>query len=393
MTEKKTSSATNALVWFGAAVSIAEVLTGSLLAPLGLAKGLAAILLGHAVGCVLLYLTGLIGARTGMSAMETVRRSFGHGGALFFAGLNVLQLIGWTAVMIAGAASAAGGVADIGGSWKWCFLIGAGILAWVFIGGKECGPLNYVVMGALFLLTIFLSLTVFRGTQGLTAGGDAISFGAAVELSAAMPISWLPLISDYTRRAEKPVAASLASSAAYFFTSSWMFLIGLGAALYAGGGDIAAIMAHAGSGAAALIIILLSTVTTTYLDALSAGISSTSISQKLREKPMAVIACIVGTLLAAFTPIERFQDFLYLIGSVFAPMAAIQIADYFVLRENFDEQYIEWPNLILWAVGFLLYRAFLSVDFPLGNTFPVMLIVFGLRVGIGALQRRKCRAS
>ena len=41
---KKTSSFQNSLIWFGAAVSIAEILTGTYFAPLGFTKGLLAIL-------------------------------------------------------------------------------------------------------------------------------------------------------------------------------------------------------------------------------------------------------------------------------------------------------------------------------------------------------------
>mgnify|MGYP006877872249 CR=1 FL=1 len=36
---KKTSSFQNGLIWFGAAVSIAEILTGTYFAPLGFTKG------------------------------------------------------------------------------------------------------------------------------------------------------------------------------------------------------------------------------------------------------------------------------------------------------------------------------------------------------------------
>ncbi|HEY5575547.1 MAG TPA: putative hydroxymethylpyrimidine transporter CytX, partial [Clostridiaceae bacterium] len=38
------------LLWAGAAISIAEIYTGGIIAPLGLAKGLTAILLGHLIG-------------------------------------------------------------------------------------------------------------------------------------------------------------------------------------------------------------------------------------------------------------------------------------------------------------------------------------------------------
>ena len=56
--EKKTSLFDNGLIWFGAGVSLAEILTGTYFSTLGFGRGLAAILLGHVIGCVLLFLAG-----------------------------------------------------------------------------------------------------------------------------------------------------------------------------------------------------------------------------------------------------------------------------------------------------------------------------------------------
>ena len=53
--EKKTSLFDNGLIWFGAGVSLAEILTGTYFSTLGFGRGLAAILLGHVIGCVLLF--------------------------------------------------------------------------------------------------------------------------------------------------------------------------------------------------------------------------------------------------------------------------------------------------------------------------------------------------
>ena len=77
MEKKGTSVFENGLIWFGAAVSIAEILTGTYLAPLGFGKGLAAILLGHVIGCLMMFLAGMIGGKMRKSAMETVKMSFG----------------------------------------------------------------------------------------------------------------------------------------------------------------------------------------------------------------------------------------------------------------------------------------------------------------------------
>ena len=60
MNKKRTSVFSNGLIWFGAGVSIAEILTGTYLAPLGFGKGLAAIVLGHLIGCLILFFAGVI---------------------------------------------------------------------------------------------------------------------------------------------------------------------------------------------------------------------------------------------------------------------------------------------------------------------------------------------
>ena len=88
MQDKRTSVFENGLIWFGAAVSIAEILTGTYFAPLGFQKGLLAIVIGHIIGCVMLFFAGLIGGTVRKSAMETAKMSFGSKGALLFTVLS-----------------------------------------------------------------------------------------------------------------------------------------------------------------------------------------------------------------------------------------------------------------------------------------------------------------
>ena len=373
MSENKTSVFSNGLLWFGAGISIAEILTGMLLAPLGLAKGLLAILIGHVIGGGVMFGAGLIGGRTGKSAMETVAISFGHQGARLFAGLNVIQLIGWTAVMIASAAAAANTLSGMGSS-VWSVIIGAFIALWIVLGLKNLGKVNVVVIAALLLLTLVLSGVIFMGDHVPQAVGD-MTLGAAIELTVAMPLSWLPVISDYTRIAEKPFKATAASCLAYFAASSWMFIIGMGAALYTGQDDIAQILLQAGMGLVGILIVLLSTVTTTFLDAFSAGVSGKTLISGLSEKALALIACAGGIGLAVMMDSSSFEEFLYFIGSVFAPMTAILLSDYFILKQDHSEESVDWLNLALWLAGFILYRQLLDVQTPLGITFPVIVLV------------------
>lgn len=383
--EKKTSLFDNGLIWFGAGVSLAEILTGTYFSTLGFGRGLAAILLGHVIGCVLLFLAGVIGGNSRLSAMETVKSSFGNKGGLFFALLNVLQLVGWTAIMIYDGALAAGGIFS-SGHWIWCLVIGVLIIVWIMVGITNLGKINTVAMTALFLLTLVLCKVIFfSGNSILTEPDDSLSFGAAVELAVAMPLSWLPLISDYTREAEKPVAATAVSVVVYGLVSCWMYLIGMGASILTGESDIAQIMLKAGLSVIALIIVVFSTVTTTFLDAYSAGISNESIFPQFKGQYVAVAVTVVGTIGAIVFPMDDITGFLYLIGSVFAPMIAIQIADYFILHRDRRKTAFDTRNLVIWVIGFVLYRILMNVDLPVGNTLPDMIITIILCVIAGAV--------
>jgi putative hydroxymethylpyrimidine transporter CytX len=288
----KVSAFSQVLLWFGAAVSIAEIITGTLLAPLGLRQGIMAIILGHILGAAILFLSGIIGAKSGLSAAWSVRISFGKYGSFGFSFLNLLQLIGWTAIMIINGAKALDGIT--GQLWKyqneklWCVIIGLLIGLWIAIGIKNLSKVNIAVMAALLVCSIILGFTVFGQNKAATPVSETMVFGTAVELNIAMALSWLPLISDYTRKVKKPVTGTLGSVLGYFVGSILMFAIGLGAAIYAGTSDITTILMTAGLGVVALIIVVLSTVTTTFLDVYSAGMSIVNLREKINKKIVAI---------------------------------------------------------------------------------------------------------
>ena len=387
MKEKRTTVFENGLIWFGAAISIAEIMTGTYFAPLGFTRGLVAILLGHIIGCVMLFLAGLIGGKTRKSSMDTVKASFGYNGAFFFAIVNIIQLVGWTAIMIYDGSLAANSIWSVGIS-IWCIIIGVLISIWIIIGIKNLGKLNTIAMFALFILTIILSFIIFRKEVINDIDSNAITFGAAVELSVAMPLSWLPLISDYTREAEKPFKATAISAITYGVVSCWMYIIGMGASIFTAETDIAQIMLKSGLGIVGLIIIVFSTVTTTFLDAYSAGISGEAINKKINGKWLAIVVTFIGTVGAIFFPITDITDFLYFIGSVFAPMIAIQIADFYILRSNREHKKFSIKNIFIWLVGFIIYRLLMKVDIIIGCTLSDVVITIFICTVAGFIENK-----
>ncbi|MHB8124922.1 MAG: putative hydroxymethylpyrimidine transporter CytX [Desulfitobacteriaceae bacterium] len=372
-------------LWFGAAISVAEILAGGLLAPLGFKMGILAIILGHLVGTTLLVLGGIIGTEERIPALVSTRISFGEYGSYLFSVLNVLQLLGWTAVMIISGARSVNQITKILWSFDqmtiWSVIIGAFIFIWVWLG-KDSGwkKVNHLAVILLFLLTVVLSFIIFRNHELFTkqVTGE-MSFGLAMELAVVMPLSWLPLISDYTRFAKTKKAGVRGSWLGYFFGSSWMYIIGLGTAIIANdpnNTDISAMLLAANLGIVALGIIVLATVTTTFLDAYSAGVTFLNIFPKLSEKKVALVMTVIGTGLAIVINMEQYENFLYAIGSVFAPLFAILLTDYFILKNKKVQPrlLVNWGTLTICVLGTLLYYQFIKFNFVLGATIPVMLI-------------------
>lgn len=383
MEENKTSVLSNGLIWFGAGVSMSEILTGTYFAPLGIKTGLFAILIGHIIGGILLFLAGYLGAKTRNNAMETVAVSFGRKGNLPFSVLNILQLAGWLAILNYDGALAANGIFSVGAG-VWCAVIGVLLLLWVLVGLKRLEKINMVAMTALFLMTLVLCFVIVtRGNFGTLFNGssvnkDVLTFGAAIELSAAMPLSWIPVISDYTSNSTKPVKATVVSTIVYCLVSCWMYLIGMSAAIGMGTSDIAQISLRAGLGVVGLLIILFSTVTTNFLAAHSAGVSGEvigeSFSKHVNGKYLSILVVLLGTIAAILYPMDNIEDFLYLINSVFAPMIAVMIADFFFNKKRSVTKEWDWTNLIVWLIGLSLYRVLMHVDIVIGYTLPDIVI-------------------
>lgn len=371
-----------ALLWCGAAISIAEILTGGFIAPLGFKMGLIAILLGHLIGTAIFAFGGVIGTREEIAAITSTRISFGLYGTYLFSILNVLQLVGWTAVMVKSATQSLNLISTslwgINNIALWSIVIGALTALWIAFGMTGFKKINTAAVFLLFLLTLALGWVIFKSGKLMSApAGGGISFGGALELAVVMPISWLPLIADYTRFAKSEKQGAYGSFFGYFIGSSWMFIIGLGAAIVSKNPDPSAMMLAANLGVSAFGIVVLSTVTTTFMDAYSAGVTFLNIMPRLNEKVTAIIMTIIGTFISLVFPIDNYTNFLYAIGSVFAPLFAVLLTDYFIIKKQTkveEKLLLNIGAVIVWAVGVASYYEFIKIDFVFGATAPCMVI-------------------
>lgn len=375
------------LLWSGAAISIAEIYTGGLAAPLGITKGIAAILLGHLIGGILLSLGGMISFNSGQNAMEVVKTALGSWGARVVAGLNVLQLLGWSAVMII--QGARGINLTLGVAYNSALVIMALLVyGWSYYFAKRSKNINDLAVVILLLLTCLLFYRV--DFSQFIPSKETITFMTVLELSIAMPVSWLPVIGDYAMQGEDKKGVFLTSFFGYFVASSAMFILGMFITAFTGK-DIVEFISTSTVPAVACAVIVLSTVTTTFLDISSAVESSRQLFTIKSPGRITALYCLIGLALSLFFPIEAYQNFLLMIGSVFVPVYSIVILDYFLVKKAGESR----QNLVGCAsvvLGIVLYNYFIENNI-LVPTLLILTIISILYFSTISLQEKviKCR--
>lgn len=373
---KRTSGFSFFALWFGAAVSLAEIMTGSLLAPLGIKKGIAAILIGHLIGTLILAVVGIIGFERRSPSLISSRLSLGRYGSYIISIFNIVQLVGWTAIMLIQCTRSLQTITgQIFGFQNFPVLViitGILVAVWALYIERGINLVNDIAVVLLLVLSIVMLKSILPG-GGVHPVSGSISFGTALELSVVMPLSWVPLISDYTMSGRSARGSFFGSFLGYFIGSCFMYITGLLSAIYAGTPDPIAVLMKLNLGISALLIVVLSTVTTTFLDVYSAVMSTLNLTSKISRKSLILIFSGLGTLLALFFPMEQYQNFLYMIGSLFAPTFSVVIMDYFLFREDRKGDLFNVEGLLAAAVGVAAYYAVIRYDPVIGSTIPSML--------------------
>ncbi|MDR1277291.1 MAG: permease, partial [Treponema sp.] len=362
------------LLWVGAAISISEIYTGGLFAPLGFGRGMAAIIIGHIIGTGLLALGGYVSFVRGRSAMDSAAFSLGRNGGNLAALCNVVQLTGWTVVMVVQAGSAVTAIFPALPFAPAALALGLLVLLWALAFGSPAQWINGVVVILLAVLCAILFWESAGGAAAPAVFSEGLSFALALELSIAMPVSWLPLAGDYSCREKDMFGASAMPFAGYFLGSVLMYGFGLFIALKTGG-DFFALIAASRFRFVACAVVVFSTLTTAFLDLYSAAVSSKRFTARIiaARNPQAQqappnrrfavpILCIglPAAILSAVFPAEQYSgfltNFLTAIGMVFVPLYGVVFIDFFMKRpEDTSPLGINLPGLAAALAGMAVY--------------------------------------
>jgi len=411
----------NFAIWFGADAGIAVFWAGALLTPsLPLPIATALILAGVAVGNVFMSAIAVMGYRTGVPTMVLARGALGVRGSALPSLLNYLQLIGWSAIVIVVGARAADyiltSLAGFSAFHAWVLAIGAALTAWSFLGPERWRWVENVSVALLLVLTAWLTyvtLTRFSIPELLKApASGGMSYWLGLDLVIAMPISWVPLVADYSRFARRYRDAFWGTYVGHFISCALFYFVGALTNVAVGAPDPISIIASYGLGIPAMLIVIFTTLTTGFLDIYSAVISLKNVFTWVNVRRHVVVVGVASTLIALMFPVEAYEWFLLLIIGAFVPLTSIMIIDYLARRydprsllagEGGPYWYrggINLPAMAVWAVGFAFSVALsatlnLGIDIPLisdvaysmGSSIPSLLLTAALYTAVALRPR------
>jgi putative hydroxymethylpyrimidine transporter CytX len=377
--ERRTLSALDVgILWNDLSLGLLVLVTGGILAELGLGAASAAIAIGTVLGCLPLAAVALAGAREGLPAMVLFRPVLGRSGSVLPSILNVAQLLGWTAVEFWAMGRLAHAISErylgIDTSWPWlaAVAIGCTLLA---IGGPVLVVKRFLErFGTWIVLASGIAITVSVVTSGALAEAlrspaeGGLPFWLAVDLVIVMPVSWLPLVADSTRfsRSERGVLG--ATLVGYGLGNAWFYAIGALLVLAGSAADVQGIGSSIAGLTGGLLLVaglLVGEAPNAFANIYSGAVSTLNVVPRASATALSIVVGAIAFLLALAFTMERYEVFLFLIGSVFVPLAAIFLADYFVLargRYGADTVFgpaaagMRWRAMVPWVAGFVLYH-------------------------------------
>ena len=329
---------------------------------LSLAAGLSAIVLGTILGTLAVAFSGLPGARTGAPAMVLLRGLFGTELSYLPTVLNIMQCLGWGVFELVTIATAAHTVAP--GLPRWSYVVFAGATT----GLLTIRPLGAIrilrryVTTAVVVVLAYLFVELVRHPLPAFTHGTWSGYWAATDTVVAAAISFAPLAADYTRHSRSEKAAFFGTFIGYGVTQILCYVIGLLALVTVARSpsDIYGAFIAVPLGSLGFAILA-----TRELDQSFANVYSTAVSvQNLRplwdRRVLAGGIAVLTTALALWINIADYENFLVLLGSVFVPMFAVLVVDFFVLSKGrwdlSGRSPARWAMLVPWGFGFVTYQ-------------------------------------
>ncbi|MBN3053274.1 cytosine permease [Pectobacterium brasiliense] len=375
-----------ALVHIGMLTALDQFMLGAVLGhSMTLSQAFIAIFIGSTIFGVVTVGLGYAGMKEGMSGSLLARWcGFGRIGSVLIGLVIAVSLIGWFGVQNAVFAKALNfAMADkLGFGWS-ATLSGIALTLLVAFGfralrftAKIAVPMFVIVVGYISIMT--LSGHNIAELLASAPNGEAISIsaGATMVVGGCIVASLItPDMTRYSQKGKHVFWMTMLSIIVGEFVVNGLAII-IARALNTA--DVVTIMSQA-AGGIGLIAVIFSTLRVNDINLYSSSLGIANAiegvtGKKLRYVSITLVIGLIGTLLSVAGILDRFIDFLTLLGVLFPPIIGVMLVDYYILRthkvlletsraegqlpDSAQTPLIGWPAIIASIAGAIVGLAF-----------------------------------
>lgn len=335
---------------------------------LSLIAAFTAVVVGSLLGTLPVAFAALAGAKSGKPAMVLLRGLFGTRLSYLPTAFNLLQCLGWGIFEIVVIAQAAEALLP----WhvRWLYVIVAGVLTTV-MALRPLGmirTLRRYALAAVVLASVYFLIQFARHPLPSLSHGTWSGFWIAVDGVLAVSISWVPLAADYTRHSRSGRGAFAGSFIGYSLTQIAYYTLGLLAFTTVVDGATATnstvfkAFIDVPLGWLPFAILVLRELDESFTNVYSTAVSVQNLRPLADRRVLAIVIGAIATMGGLILHLGAdYQSFLGLIGSIFVPLSAVFVIDYFVLRHGAGWDVsaaapARWLMLMPWFAGFISYQ-------------------------------------
>ncbi|REF26377.1 cytosine permease [Xenorhabdus cabanillasii] len=336
-----------AVVHMGMLTALDQFMLGAVLgSSMTLTDAFVVILIGSLIFGIVTFGLGFAGMREGLSGSLLARWcGFGRIGSVLIGLVIAVSLLGWFGIQNAIFAKslnfASGNKLGFGLS---AAISGTLLTTLVAFGFRALRFTARIAVPMFILLVAYISTIVLSGDSGqrwykllkLPHSDETLSISAGITIvvgGAIVASLMTPDLTRYTKSGKHVFGITLLTIIAGEFVINGLAILITKALNTA---DVVTIMSQA-AGGAGLFVVVCSTLRVNDLNLYSSSLGIINAvegitGKKLRYPPTTIIIGILGTLFSILGILDRFVDFLTVLGVVFPPILGVMLVDYYILR-------------------------------------------------------------
>ncbi len=384
-------------LWFSANMQVTTIVTGALAVIIGLPLlwAIVAIVVGNALGGIVMALHSAQGPRMGIPQMIQSRAQFGYYGAILPLVLVIIMYIGFFASsgVLGGQALSAWTGLPVTPS----IIIVAAICTLLAIFGYDLIHRYESIVSILFLVGfVYLTIRLLANNPlGKAFSNSTFSLGTfmlVISIIATWQITYGPYVADYSRylREDTPIGTTFWwTFGGSVISSIWMMIFGciatVAAATAFGNDSVGFIAGQAGApvlSSIAFLLIILGIIAANVLNLYGVFLTTTTTIPGLdrfrngvqMRITLVLVAAVVGTAVAVLGQgnfITNYSNFLLFLLYLLIPWSAVNLVDFYLVRHEhyniaaiFDPdgiyRRINWRALVAYIVAILVEIPFIS---------------------------------